>query len=212
VSRSARAAVKPSAKSPAREKGRRTQARLVEAAERVFVRDGYLGTRVADIAREAGLAHGSFYTYFDSKADVFRTVAGTVVDEMYGALDGRTLGAGASLARIQAANRSYIDLYERHAGLLALIEQVATFDDDFRAMRLDLRQRFVNRIQRAVERLPAPGDGAELALDPRVAANALGGMVDNLCYTWFVLKEPFEREEVLRALDAIWARALLLGD
>ena len=36
----------------------------------------------------AGLAHGSFYTYFDSKEDVFRQVADRVVRDVYGALEG----------------------------------------------------------------------------------------------------------------------------
>ena len=52
-------------------KGLRTREELVAAARRVFERDGYTGARVADIAAEAGLAHGSFYTYFSSKQDVF---------------------------------------------------------------------------------------------------------------------------------------------
>ena len=44
------------------------------AARRVFERDGYFGARVADITAEAGVAHGSFYTYFASRQDVFVAV------------------------------------------------------------------------------------------------------------------------------------------
>ena len=62
-------------KSPVRARGVRTRAKLIDAARRVFERDGYLEARVADIAAAAGVAHGSFYTYFDSKEDVFREMA-----------------------------------------------------------------------------------------------------------------------------------------
>jgi AcrR family transcriptional regulator len=55
-------------------KGLRTRDELVAAARRVFERDGYAGARVADIAAEAGVAHGSFYTYFSSKQDAFLAV------------------------------------------------------------------------------------------------------------------------------------------
>ena len=55
-------------------KGLRTRDELLAAARRVFERDGYLETRVADIAAEAELAHGSFYTYFSSKQDVFLAI------------------------------------------------------------------------------------------------------------------------------------------
>jgi AcrR family transcriptional regulator len=197
-------------KAPVRDKGRRTRERIVSSAAKVFADRGYLDTRVADIAKKAGIAHGSFYTYFDSKEDVFRDVAGAVVDEMYAALE--THGEGSTYERIHAANRRYLDLYERHAGILALIEQVATFDEHFRTMRLGLRQRFIERIERAVVRLYAENGSDFPPLDPRTVANALGGMVDNFSYTWFVLKEPFERETALATLDEVWARTLGLPE
>ena len=58
-------------RSIAREDKRR---RLLEAAVRVFARAGYHGSRVGDIAEEAGVAHGLLYHYFDSKDDVLRSV------------------------------------------------------------------------------------------------------------------------------------------
>lgn len=61
-------------KSPRSRRGTRTRAALVAAARSVFERDGYLASRVTDIADEARVAHGTFYTYFDSKAEVFAAV------------------------------------------------------------------------------------------------------------------------------------------
>ena len=40
---------------------------ILDAAVRVFARGGYHGSRVGDIAEEAGIAHGLLYHYFDSK-------------------------------------------------------------------------------------------------------------------------------------------------
>ena len=50
--------------SPKREARHR---QLLQAALRVFSRDGFDGASVADIAEEAGIAKGSVYLYFDSK-------------------------------------------------------------------------------------------------------------------------------------------------
>jgi AcrR family transcriptional regulator len=47
-------------------------AEILEAARRVFARDGYNDTTVDDIAEEAGLAKGTVYLYFPSKQEVFR--------------------------------------------------------------------------------------------------------------------------------------------
>jgi AcrR family transcriptional regulator len=47
---------------------------LLDAAVRVFARTGYHGSRVGDIAEEAGVAHGLLYHYFDSKEQVLQVV------------------------------------------------------------------------------------------------------------------------------------------
>ncbi|HEX3596207.1 MAG TPA: TetR/AcrR family transcriptional regulator [Polyangiaceae bacterium] len=40
---------------------------ILAAAERVFAKSGFYATRMADIAREAGVAVGTLYNYFDSR-------------------------------------------------------------------------------------------------------------------------------------------------
>ncbi|MBO0865675.1 MAG: helix-turn-helix transcriptional regulator, partial [Mycobacterium sp.] len=44
------------------------------AAKTVFARKGFHATTIADIAKEAGLAYGSIYWYFDSKDDLFHAL------------------------------------------------------------------------------------------------------------------------------------------
>src|SRR5688572_15527741 len=44
--------------------------RILDAAERVFARSGFFQARVADIAREAGIADGTIYLYFKSKDEI----------------------------------------------------------------------------------------------------------------------------------------------
>src|SRR6186997_1913416 len=47
---------------------------ILEAAVRVFASKGYHTSRVGDIAKEAGVAHGLLYHYFSSKEEVLHTV------------------------------------------------------------------------------------------------------------------------------------------
>ena len=53
------------------ERQARTRADLLDAAARVFVRDGYQGSSVGAIAAEAGYSRGAFYSNFDSKEELF---------------------------------------------------------------------------------------------------------------------------------------------
>ncbi|MBA2607543.1 MAG: TetR/AcrR family transcriptional regulator [Actinobacteria bacterium] len=48
----------------------KTRQRLLDAATEVFLEKGYEGTRVAEIARRAGLTTGAIYGNFNSKADL----------------------------------------------------------------------------------------------------------------------------------------------
>jgi AcrR family transcriptional regulator len=50
---------------------RETQARLLNAAEEVFVRDGYESAQLDEIAAAAGRSKGAVYTHFKSKEDLF---------------------------------------------------------------------------------------------------------------------------------------------
>jgi AcrR family transcriptional regulator len=57
------------------EAGRKTLELLLQAGRDVLVRRGYQGTRVDDIAKEAGLSHGAFYRYFKNKDHLARLLA-----------------------------------------------------------------------------------------------------------------------------------------
>ena len=192
-------------KTPVRQRGQQTRARLLAAAQKVFERDGYLDARVADISAAAHVAHGSFYTYFDSKEDIFREIVETVADDVYAALDARDEGSAAE--RISAANLRHVELYEQHAIVLGLIEQVGNLAQ-FSELRRDMRRRSVERAERLIKRLKAEGETTAEPLDPHIMATALVGMTDSFAYTWFVLGEPFHRTKALANLDAIWLRTL----
>ena len=48
---------------------------LVKSARALFERQGFIETSVGDISKRAQVAHGTFYTYFNSKEEIFSEVA-----------------------------------------------------------------------------------------------------------------------------------------
>lgn len=56
-----------------------TRARIVEAAGRLFRRQGYKGVGIDAVMAEAGLTRGGFYAHFKSKEDLLRAVVSEVV-------------------------------------------------------------------------------------------------------------------------------------
>src|SRR2546426_10053680 len=51
-----------------------TRARVLEAAARVFAREGFHGASVHEIAREAGASTGAIYSNFAGKEDLYLAV------------------------------------------------------------------------------------------------------------------------------------------
>ncbi|MGA9996864.1 MAG: TetR/AcrR family transcriptional regulator [Pyrinomonadaceae bacterium] len=54
---------------------------ILRAATRIFARNGYFNSKVADIAREAGVADGTVYLYFKNKEDILHSIFDRTVDE-----------------------------------------------------------------------------------------------------------------------------------
>ena len=61
-------------KAPRTERGRRTLRKLLDAAAVEFGERGFHDASISGITRRAGVALGSFYTYFDSKDAIFRAL------------------------------------------------------------------------------------------------------------------------------------------
>jgi AcrR family transcriptional regulator len=201
---------------PTTERGRRRRARLLAAAREVFERDGFLDARVTDISAAAGAAHGSFYTYFGSKADVFRALVAATMDELYASLGGGDTSGGDprrhtspadAVARIDRANRRFVAMYRQNTALMALFEQVTTFDPEVRALRQAARERMVGRVRHSIESLQADGL-VDAGLDAEYSAHALVAMVNGLVHYWLVLGADFDEERLVASMTGLWASSL----
>lgn len=192
---------------PRSARGIRTRSALVAAARVVFERDGYLEARLADISAEAGVASGSLYTYFEGKEEIFQAVAEQVTEEMvHPHLRART-GVTDPRELIDLANREYLRAYKKNAKLMGLFEQVSQIDEEFRAVRTERANAFVQRNARMIRELQEAGV-ADAEMDPLLTAHALSAMVSRMAYIAYVQKAPMAFERLVETLNQIWIKAL----
>lgn len=198
-----------SAPEPARaRRGGRTREALVAAARTVIERDGYLEARIVDIAAEAGVATGSFYTHFAGKSEVFAAVLAEVQDEMlHAGVDAAHPATGDVRRSVEEANRAYLEAYRRNARLMAAMEQLAAVDPAFADLRLRRSHAFVERGASAVRRLQEEGL-ADAQLDPDTTARALSAMVSRMAYMSFVVGDGPPLDDLVPTLTRLWANAL----
>ncbi|MEU6750850.1 TetR/AcrR family transcriptional regulator [Spirillospora sp. NPDC046719] len=195
---------------PRSAKGRRTRARLVEAGKTVFERDGFLQARITDIATEAGVSHGSFYHYFDSKESLFREIAEEVEVRLVSMDDIPQADDAGPIERIRAANRAYLTAYRKEAPIMRVIEEVSRYDEDVRKVRSKRDDYLAARLESAIKRLQAEGL-ADKRIDERYAATALGGMVAKFAEMMFIGGARFAMNEAVEQLTLLWANALGLS-
>lgn len=174
---------------PRSNKGARTRARLLEAAKKVFEDNGFLDARISDIAERAGMSHGSFYHYFDSKEQIFREVAEAVDDELSEPLASVILSPSSSGVppqdRLREALRRHFESYRNEARIMGLIEQVSRYDDHIQAMRHARNRRYEEQIAESIRQLQRR-KMADPTLDPVVAAAAVGALTGRFAELWLV--------------------------
>lgn len=190
------------------QKGQQTRERLVQAARSVFEEQGFLHARVADVCKAANTSHGTFYTYFDSKEAIFKEVVDSVELDLL-AVDPVPEDTD-PVERIRAANRHYLEAYRANAKIMAVIHQVATFDADVRATRVQRQNAFAAAIERRTRAYQDAGL-ADPDVDPRYAAQALGGMVAFFAEDMFSQDHGFNLDEAVEQLTLLWANAVGLS-
>jgi AcrR family transcriptional regulator len=188
----------------------RTRNALAEAARRVFARTGFSDAKIGEIAEEAGVAHGSFYTHFDSKEAVFLEVLLQVHrDSVDGPSGQRERNQDLSpMERIDATNRRVFDTYRRDARILASFEHLADTNELFANLRHRTRMDDIGKTEAAIEHWQQQGL-VDADLDVTCTAHALGGMIERVAYMTCAYGEGCTDEErALAALNRIWGATL----
>ena len=202
---------------PRSRKGVQTRARLVDAAKKVFEDQGFLEARISDIAERAGLSHGSFYHYFESKDEVFLEVAESLEDRLIshsvvqsGLLD--SSGGASIVDRLRESNRAYLSDYRDEARIMGVIEQVSRHHEQVREVRFRRQKYYTEQTEISIRALQKQGL-ADTTLDPGIAAPALTAMVTRFAEMWLVqglIECSFD--EGVEQLTTLCVNALQLKD
>ena len=203
------------ARAPLSDRGRRTRERLVIAAREVFEDRGFDATRMSDIARAAGVSHGTVYTWFATKEDVLHGTVDSVTEQMYEVLS--TPEATDPIERIALANARYLEVHRKTSRLMEVVAQAAVDDESFRAVLTKLRHAHVDRVAKTISKLQRDGLAVP-TLDPQISAAALCAMVEGFARHWLstdsVTRERVADEQLtsdapaIVTLTELWARAL----
>lgn len=198
----------PREPSTGRAQQRRTEATrkaLLAAARVVLNEQGYARATVAQIARAAGRAHGTFYLYFANKEDIYSLL----LEDMWNDLkhQSRTVWRrDVPLDSVHATVDRYVRAFEENVDLWRLLDDMSASNPHFLEIREDHRRQFVHKIERGIEGSVSQAHVEGLRTD--IIAELLAGMVDEICSIRFLRGRDWSREELVGHIVTVWGRAV----
>lgn len=170
---------------------------LLDAAVRVFARQGFHASRVGDIAAEAGVAHGLLYHYFSSKDEVLETVFRETWSELLGAIHDVEASGAPAREQLRQVAAILLRAWRRQPDLVrVLVREIARSPELHR--RLDEVRAAFAAIERIVRRGQSTGEFRS-DLDPQLASTVFYGGLEEILTGWVLGVLPDGDEEVARA-------------
>lgn len=165
------------------------RSRILAAARRLVSEGGWRDTQVASVAAAAGMATGTVYRYFPSKAELFAEVLGAVSQREVDVLADIAHAEGSALARLHAAVTTFVKRAMRNPRLAyALIAEPCEQEID------EARLTYRAAISEVIRSIMATGQAnGELRGDvrPDVAATVIvGGFMEGLIGPLSPLNRP----------------------
>jgi AcrR family transcriptional regulator len=194
---------------------RKTRARIVAAARRLFLDRGYAATRVSAIAQEAGVSIDTIYATVGTKAALMRhlvEVALSGADEPVPALE----RASTRKIRVEPDPRHKLALLagvirrlnERLAPLWLVLLEAAASDVELRAMAEEFQRRRAGHMRLFVtEGLEATG-ALRPGLSPQMAADLVWATTDPAFFLLLVRDRGWDPEAFEQWLADAWPRLL----
>jgi TetR/AcrR family fatty acid metabolism transcriptional regulator len=162
---------------------------ILDAAVRVFARQGFHTCRVADIADEAGVAYGLVYHYFASKDAILDTLFLERWDVMVAAIADADASALAPREKLYAIASFIVDSYRRDPDLMKVTRAANTFG----RTHLDKILQAFDGIAQIVKH--AQADGIFRAeVDALFAAQAFYGLIEQVLTQWIFGNLPADAE------------------
>jgi TetR/AcrR family fatty acid metabolism transcriptional regulator len=175
------------------------EAIILEAAEQVFAIQGYYGSTMRAIARQAGIATGTIYLYFPNKQSVFLALINNLHHDLIANIAQARMGAGNTLTKLKISIAVALRVFSRQQRLAKIVLiQAAGTNPTFDRRLAEIHAELVALVQRDLDELVAEGDLP--VQDTMIAACAWVGTFYEVIINWLWQGQPFSLERAIPVL------------
>jgi TetR/AcrR family transcriptional regulator, fatty acid metabolism regulator protein len=172
---------------------------ILDAAVRVFARQGFHTCRVSDIADHAGVAYGLVYHYFSSKEQILDTLFLERWDVMLAAIVEIDQSDRSPREKLYSIATFIIESYRHDPDLMkVIIVEVTRAANTFGRTHLSRIRDAYTQVASIVARAQADGTFRS-EITPEFAALAFYGSIEQVLTSWIFDREPVGEKELERA-------------
>jgi TetR/AcrR family fatty acid metabolism transcriptional regulator len=185
---------------------------ILSAALGVFSEQGYHAASISQIVKEAGVARGTFYQYFDSKKDIFVLLLNTLISELRGSIVGVDQGPNAAPLRQQldqTVTRIFTVVNTNRSITRLVFREAVGLDEEVEG----LLKAFYNELQTYVMAALSVGHslGAIRSLDREVVAQCIVGSLRQVAQHYLIdnPESPFDPEHIAKEVVMLYLGGVL---
>jgi TetR/AcrR family transcriptional regulator, fatty acid metabolism regulator protein len=181
---------------------------IVEAAIRVFARNGYYNSRVSDIAREAGIASGTIYLYFKTKEEILVTLFRDKMAAFVAQLRREIAGEPDPVAKIRRLVGVHFAVLERNPALAEVVQvELRQGHKFFRGASAHEVSAYFELIGSVLDEGVA-GGYFHADLPVKVATKMLFGAMDQMATSWVLGKRGYRLVDAADTVATIFLKGV----
>src|SRR5947199_10166104 len=181
---------------------------IIDAAVRVFARNGFYNSRVSDIAREAGIASGTIYLYFKTKDEILVTLFREKMAEWVASVRREVAAERDPLAKIRKIVALHFKVLEDNPELAEVVQvELRQGQKFFRGASAHEVSAYFTVINDVLEEGAASGQ-IRRDLPVKIATKMLFGAMDQLATSWVLGKRAYRLTEAAEPVAAIFLQGV----
>lgn len=193
-------------KEPRTERGRRTLRAILDAAAAEFGDNGFHDTGITQITQRAGVALGTFYTYFDSKEEVFQALVRDLSAQVRDTVGPQLLKSDSYFESERIGREAFFAFVTEHKEIYRIIDEAEFVDpENYKAHYTSSADRIRARLEAGI------ASGEVKPCDAEVCAWAFMGMNVFLGLRYGVWGRDRTPDELARAVNGLIADGLRVG-
>jgi TetR/AcrR family fatty acid metabolism transcriptional regulator len=181
---------------------------IIDAAIRVFARNGYYNSRVSDIAREAGIASGTIYHYFKTKDEILVTLFRERMADWVAHVRREIAGQPDAVAKIHRLVALHFQVLESNPDLAEVVQvELRQGQKFFRGASAHEVSAYFALIASVLEEGVAAGQ-IRHDLPVNVATKMLFGAMDQVATSWVLGKRKYRLAETAGAVAGLFLQGV----